>query len=131
MVPWCTTVDEQDENHDDMIYVNLPDNKESYTAYDGGPIWRAIYEENCLKERLTGLNLEESCNSETLLYQLISGMHASISLHIAARYYDMDTDSMYMNHGMFYESVGAHPDRVKNLHLVYALALRAVNLLHD
>lgn len=114
-----------------MVYVNLPENKESYTAYDGSSIWRAIYDENCLMDRLTGFNLADTCQSETLLYQLVSGLHASISLHVASRYYDMDTDEFSWNHGMFYNAVGGHPDRVKNLHLVYALALRAVNLLSE
>ena len=27
--------------------VNLLDNTESYTAFEGAPIWKAIYEENC------------------------------------------------------------------------------------
>jgi hypothetical protein len=51
-----------------MVFVNLPDNKESYTAYDGSSIWRAIYDENCLMDRLTGFNLADTCQSETLLY---------------------------------------------------------------
>ena len=34
-------------NEDDYIIVNLMDNVESYTAYEGAPIWSAIYEENC------------------------------------------------------------------------------------
>jgi hypothetical protein len=65
---WCQTVEEEDADHDDMVFVNLPDNKESYTAYDGSAVWRAIYDENCLMDRLTGLNLADTCQSETLLY---------------------------------------------------------------
>jgi hypothetical protein len=47
---WC----ESDENSkdDDIIYVNLQENRESYTAYNGSNIWNAIYEENCLFDRI-------------------------------------------------------------------------------
>jgi len=34
-------------NEADYIIVNLMDNQESFTAYDGAPIWSAIYQENC------------------------------------------------------------------------------------
>ena len=98
---WCQTVEEEDADHDDMVFVNLPDNKESYTAYDGSAVWRAIYDENCLMDRLTGLNLADTCQSETLLYQIISGLHASISLHVAARYSEEPGANETMNHEMF------------------------------
>lgn len=46
---WC--IEEKEScynlNEDDYIIVNLMDNVESYTAYEGAPIWSAIYEENC------------------------------------------------------------------------------------
>lgn len=38
---------EDDLASDKFIFVNLAENRESYTAYQGAPIWKAIYEENC------------------------------------------------------------------------------------
>ena len=65
---WC----ENDENEEDAdyIYVNLSENKESFTAYNGTNIWMAIYEENCMLERIYDNNIdpEESCSEETLLF---------------------------------------------------------------
>ena len=47
---WC----ESDENSkdDDIIFVNLQENRESYTAYNGSNIWNAIYQENCMLDRI-------------------------------------------------------------------------------
>jgi hypothetical protein len=36
---WCS----EDDYDPKSIYVNLEKNKESYTAYDGMQIWKAIY----------------------------------------------------------------------------------------
>lgn len=39
MDDWCA----EEENDSSAIYVNLANNKESYTAYEGQQIWDAIY----------------------------------------------------------------------------------------
>ena len=39
---WCMPDEE------DTIYVNLMDNRENFTAYNGTDVWSIIYEENCL-----------------------------------------------------------------------------------
>lgn len=36
---WCA----EDEYDPQAIYVNLEKNKESYTAFDGMQVWKAIY----------------------------------------------------------------------------------------
>ena len=76
---WCQTVEDvrakedtlpsfaamamkkKKDPQEELVYVNLPDNKESYTAYDGMPIWSAIYQENCMLERVRskGIKLDE------------------------------------------------------------------------
>lgn len=61
---WCS-----DGEHDSKaIYVNLEKNKESFTAYDGMEIWRAIYKENCMIDKLKDLDTSNTCSEETLLY---------------------------------------------------------------
>ena len=33
-------------------------NRESYTAYNGSLVWQAIYEENCMLERVQSFGLD-------------------------------------------------------------------------
>ena len=50
---WC----QEDEHDAKAIYVNLEKNKESYTAYEGMQVWRAIYQENCMIEKLRNVDV--------------------------------------------------------------------------
>jgi len=45
---WC--IDDEDDVN--ATYVNLLSNQESYTAFEGVNVWKAIYSENCLLERI-------------------------------------------------------------------------------
>ena len=75
---WCQTVEDLHNESDvkptnpeeELVYVNLPDNRESYTAYNGSQIWNAIYGENCLLDRVSrqGIDTKDTCSEETLLY---------------------------------------------------------------
>lgn len=125
MDEWCA----EDENDSKSIYVNLNLNKESYTAYEGKQIWEAIYEENCLIDRIKDIDtISHVCTEETLLYQLVSGLHTSINMHVSTNYADLkDHNSSYPNHTMYVKSIGQHKDRVKNLFFLYAVVLRAIN----
>mmetsp|Transcript_5206 Transcript_5206/g.8050 ORF Transcript_5206/g.8050 Transcript_5206/m.8050 type:complete len:105 (+) Transcript_5206:361-675(+) len=66
---WCVS-EEISAVEDDFLYVNLNDNKESFTAYNGTQIWNALYEDNCMLDKIDkfGLNPTETCQGETLLY---------------------------------------------------------------
>ena len=99
----------------EMTYVNLQLNPERYTGYSGTSTWRiwdAIYKENCPKcehnfdsflpnshfsflvhsffNHLSSLMSpdpsEELCSEQKVLYKLISGLHSSITVHIASDY---------------------------------------------
>jgi ERO1-like protein alpha len=78
-----------------------------------------------------GLNAEEICSEETLLYHLISGLHTSVNMHVSSNYMDVDKNNTYANHDMYYEKIGNSPDRIKNMYFLYALLIRAVNRIHD
>ena len=69
--------------------------------------------------------MQETCNKDTLLYQLVSGLHASISCHVAMNF--IENEKQTPNHAMFQRTVSLHPERVKNLYFIYALILKAVN----
>ncbi|KAJ7561804.1 hypothetical protein O6H91_03G041800 [Diphasiastrum complanatum] len=125
--PW--TYDDETDNGQ-MTYVNLLLNPERYTGYTGTSaqrIWKAIYEENCFKD---GQN--DSCTERRVFYKLISGLHASISTHIAVEYLlDEQSNHWGPNIPLFYERVLKFPERVQNLYFTYLFILRAVTKAAD
>ena len=143
---WC--VDDQDGtyekiNESDYMLVNLLDNQETFTAYVGGPIWSAIYEENCLldqafsdiKQRANDvrarlLDSGETCTEATLLYHLMSGLHASVNTHVSEGF-EGPENSLVNNQTYFLDHVGNHPDRVKNLHFTYAAVVKAITIMEQ
>ncbi|XP_022146611.1 endoplasmic reticulum oxidoreductin-1-like [Momordica charantia] len=120
--PW-TNEDETDNA--EMTYVNLQLNPERYTGYTGPSarrIWDAIYSENCPK-----YPSEELCQEERILYKMISGLHSSISVHIAADYLIDEAKNLWgQNLTLLYDRVLRYPDRVRNLYFTYLFVLRAV-----
>ncbi|XP_057949825.1 endoplasmic reticulum oxidoreductin-1-like [Malania oleifera] len=120
--PW--TNDDETDN-EEMTYVNLQLNPERYTGYIGPSarrIWDAIYTENCPK-----YPSEEFCQEKKLLYKMISGLHSSISIHIASDYLiDESANSWGQNLTLMYDRVLQYPDRVKNLYFTFLFVLRAV-----
>jgi ERO1-like protein alpha len=123
---WCADT-EQDQ---DCIYINLEDNVETYTGYDGAEVWQAIYNENCMIDSQQAYN-NLTCSEETILFQFISGLHASVNTHITHNFYDMESDTVYMNYPMYVQKVGAHQERIENMFFIYAAVLRAVNRASD
>ena len=63
-------------------HVNLQLNPEGWTGYNGSHVWEAIYHENCLR----GVSdPDDMCYEERVLYRLLSGMHASVNVHVALK----------------------------------------------
>lgn len=110
----------------------MSENRETYTAYQGAPVWEAIYAENCdcsdnlSKQQKTN---EEECSEQTLLYQMMSGLHCSINTHISASFENPITKQLEPNMTYFSERIGSHEDRIKNMYLIYAATLKAVKLM--
>ncbi|KAI9122610.1 hypothetical protein K1719_006450 [Acacia pycnantha] len=125
--PW--TNDDETDN-DELTYVNLQLNPERYTGYTGPSarrIWDAVYSENCPK-----YPSEELCQEEKILYKLISGLHSSISIHIASDYLlDEATNLWGQNLTLMYDRVLKYPDRVRNLYFTFLFVLRAVTKAGD
>ena len=90
---------------EDFVYVDLHLNPERYTGYKGehaNRIWKAIYSQSCfhgLRESSTGMmagsfpglllpnndrDNQFVCKEKEVFYRLISGIHTSITAHIAA-----------------------------------------------
>uniref|UniRef100_A0A5B7BDB0 Putative Endoplasmic reticulum oxidoreductins 1 isoform 1 n=1 Tax=Davidia involucrata TaxID=16924 RepID=A0A5B7BDB0_DAVIN len=125
--PWTN---DDETNNDEMTYVNLQLNPERYTGYTGPSarrIWDAIYTENCPRYPSGGF-----CPEKRILYKLISGLHSSISIHIAADYLlDEATNLWGQNLSLLYDRVLRYPDRVRNLYFTFLFVLRAVTKAAD
>ncbi|XP_064940128.1 endoplasmic reticulum oxidoreductin-1-like isoform X1 [Musa acuminata AAA Group] len=132
--PW--TYDDETDNGSassmlaEMTYVNLQLNPERYTGYTGPSarrIWETIYTENCPK-----YPSGEFCQEKKVLYKLISGLHSSISVHIASDYLLDETDNLWgENLELLYDRVLKHPERVRNLYFTFLFVLRAVTKAPD
>lgn len=129
------------------VLVDLVNNKESYTAFDGMQIWSSIYKDNCMVEQFSldkgkRVDLSKTCSDSTLLYQLVSGLHTSINSHVAFNFLDPISQSPLSsqqeqesfapsspspNYEVFVRTVGMYPERVKNLFFLYSLVIKAVH----
>jgi hypothetical protein len=142
------------ESLTDGEYVDLSDNPERFTGYDGPSahrIWNAIYQENCfgLAEKsqpsssmssssfllssnpLSSLSPPEEedaseCLEKRVYYKIISGLHASISTHICHEYLDQATGEWGPNLECFISRVASHPERLQYIYFNTVLLLRAV-----
>lgn len=137
-------VQDSSNTNSPVSYINMQMNPESYTGYTGfSPhrIWSAIYEENCFQGPMESL-----CYEERVMYRLISGMHASISAHIAYHYPihaedpdpsdnpsfnlngdDEDVSLLAPNVHVYDYKLGNYPDRLENLKFAFVFMLRAMN----
>ena len=116
-------IEEQEEEH--SSYVNLRLNPERWTGYNGSHVWKAIYEENCLK----GEKKEDGlCYEERVLYRLLSGMHASVNIHVAlhANPPQSEDEEWLPDPARFAQLFENHPERLKNLHFSFVVMLRAL-----
>lgn len=120
------------DDHARSLYVDLRSNPEQYTGYAGessARVWQAVYDENCFTfsdKCRSGICDLDTCKEERVLYRLISGLHASITMHIARRY-------LHSNHvwgpniQIYKDRLRPYPERLANLDVTYALVLRAVS----
>lgn len=141
-----------DENDDEAEYVDLLLNPERYTGYKGKSaerVWRSIYTENCFKinssdpfNYFNSIKLDNMCLEERVFYRAISGLHASINIHLCAEYLLSHPTKISLvkpkgEWGMnvvefrkrFSPSTtnGHGPYWLRNLYFLYLLELRAID----
>lgn len=122
------------------IYVNLLNNPETWTGYQGQKIWEAIYRENCF----TGGTFDDLCMEERLFYKIISGMHSNINLHLSKNYLKEDLEQdlnknnfnsasdkyseldYFINATLANDRVLKYPDRINNLFYLYSIILKSL-----
>jgi ERO1-like protein alpha len=121
----------------EMTYVNLQLNPEGNTGYIGkeaNRVWTAIYQENCFKG-----NLEDMCLEQRMFYRLLSGLHTSISMHIAYRF-NAQEDVFNVNDGKtlwspnyseFTKRFLDFPERTQNLYFVFTFYVRAIQKMKE
>ncbi|CAJ1050036.1 ERO1-like protein alpha [Xyrichtys novacula] len=148
----------EDEESPDSQYVDLLLNPERFTGYKGPEAWRiwnSIYEENCFKPLTVKRPLlpdsfhsgpggeantfhrwlQGQCVEKRAFYRLISGLHASINIHLSARY--LLDDRLFQERWghnvsefrLRFDSeltAGEGPKRLRNLYFLYLIELRAL-----
>ncbi|OQR77249.1 ERO1 protein beta-like [Tropilaelaps mercedesae] len=134
-----------DENSSNASYVDLLLNPERFTGYAGpsaNRVWKSIYEENCFKSPQGNvLDLKQMCLEKRVFYRVISGLHASINIHLCAEYYlpkmgrlVLPSEPMwgpnfeeFKNRFSASRTKGEGPRRLRNLYFLYLLELRAIH----
>ena len=115
----------------EAVVVDLRNNPEQYTGYAGtsaARVWAEIHGDRCSFHQSSGM-----CGlpAEQRVYnRLLSGLHASISLHIAKSYCLEESAWSCVRWGanaeLAHERVLRHPDRLENVYFAFALLMRAV-----
>jgi len=130
------------------VQYDLTENPEQFTGYgmllddkSARLIWENLYTDRfCLFS--CPENNDEPSAEKRLVYQVVSGLQASINTHLSM-HYGIYTDTQEpatrenwragrdLSFGpwkaLFDDRVGRHPDRVRNMHFVFALMLRALH----
>ena len=73
----------------------------------------------------------EQCLEKRVFYRIISGLHASISIHICHDFLDTKTGEWAPNLECFVTRIAEHPERLQNVYFDYVLLLRALSRLGD
>ena len=69
----------------------------------------------------------EQCLEKRVFYRVISGLHASISIHICNEYLDPETKEWSPNLECFVTRISQHPERLQNVYFDYVLLMRALS----
>jgi len=127
-------------------YVDLVKNEEKYTGFSGrasNKVWEKIYNELCFKPEgenlLNSKTVQSMCLEKRAFYRVVSGLHASISIHICSRYLLEDEKPLFgkpavwgKNYPEFSRrfspstTTSEGPERLKNVYFLYLLELRAL-----
>ena len=105
-------------------YVNLQLNPETYTGYNGSAVWAEIYRNDCVED------VDTRCYEERFLFRLLSGLHASINLHISKSFYPPKKgvrEGWGANVARFKEHFAGHSERLNNLQFAFVVLLRAIH----
>jgi len=129
-------------------YVDLIANSERYTGYSGRAahrVWEKVYNEMCFHPEkdeksfeLTAENAREMCFEKRAFFKVVSGMHASITIHLTSNYLLEEglpgkeavwgrNQEEFLRRFSPSTTEGQGPARLKNLYFLYLLELRALS----
>lgn len=100
--------------NDGASFIDIVNNPETHTGYNGSHIWQSIYSEN-----LSKMDFKTDGDHKNLLYNLISGIQTSVNMHISQDYLYSGSTAFSKNNQIFYDRIGQYPERVKNLFYLY------------
>ncbi|KAH3903663.1 ER oxidoreductin SCDLUD_001311 [Saccharomycodes ludwigii] len=110
--------------------VDLTANPERFTGYGGEQsslIWSSIYKENCFIDNKNKNDTSDNqCLAKKVFFRLISGLHASIAVHLSNDYLNTETGKWGPNLELFMARVGNFPERVANIYFNYAIVSKAI-----
>lgn len=72
---------------------------------------------------------DDECLEKRVFYRVISGMHASITVHLCYDFLNQTTGEWQPNLACYRNRLEKYPDRISNLYFDYALVTRAVSKL--
>ena len=119
-LPWTDHLGEAAS--DGAEFVDLVDNPEQYTGYSAAAgasrIWEEVHAHNALQE---GARRGDLPVEQRLFGRLLSGIHASVSSHIAANYLlDQRNGTWGLELDEYARRLADHPERLASLHFTYA-----------
>jgi flavocytochrome c len=124
---WLDMCDGFTNSSNSAKWVDLKENEERWTGYNGSHVWAAIYSENCFSQ--FG-EFSDMCYEERVLYRLLSGMHASVNIHIAQKFFPpskrLGRTKWMPNPSLFKQHFADHPERLMNVHFAFVVLLRAL-----
>jgi ERO1-like protein alpha len=120
-------------------YVDLVTNPEGYTGYGvldpsdttAKRLWALLSEQACFSEAPAGAGAGAGapvCLEQVVLQRLVSGLHASVSTHIALTAGDASRRFSFgaPNASMYVARVGRHRERLEALYFTFLFVARAV-----
>lgn len=88
-----------------------------------------LYTDSMGHPALTNIEVDDECLEKRVFYRVVSGMHASISMHLCWDYLNQTTGEWGPNLDCFLERFSEHTERLQNIYFNYAVLLRAVSKL--
>ncbi|PWW79261.1 endoplasmic oxidoreductin [Tuber magnatum] len=77
------------------------------------------------------LEVDDECLEKRVFHRVISGMHASISMHLCWDYLNQSTGEWSPNLSCFISRFESYPERLQNIYFNYALLARAIGKLRN
>ena len=109
--------------------IDLIENPERYTGYAGesaNQVWSAIYQENCFDIPSKFTKSPYYCKETKLFYEMISGLHTTISMHICGEYFDDKSQTFKANSTCYTDRIGLFPDRIRNMVTLFKMMVKSL-----